>query len=48
MAAPITCKALIAFGVDDIRESEVIVSCFSHLKPATVPTSPLENTHKFF
>lgn len=45
MAAAITCKALIAFGVDDIRESEVIVS-FSHLQTAYMPTSRCE-THLF-
>ena len=26
MAEPIVCKALVAFGVDDLREQEVIVS----------------------
>lgn len=34
MAEPIVCKALVAFGVDDLREQEVIVSIDLHVHTA--------------
>ena len=34
MAEPIVCKALVAFGVDDLREQEVIVSIVLHVYTA--------------
>ena len=43
MAEPITCKAMVAFGVDDLREEEIIVAPPKATLPQMLHT--LETAH---